>query len=640
MKHIATFFLMIIFAGVIGLVILYGTIRFDSDKIINYSPKLTTQIFDRNGELIANLFEEEHRFYAPYDEIPSRIIEALVATEDTSFFEHNGINIEAIFRALVKDIQAMKMVEGASTITQQLIKNTVLSRQKTLTRKINEAVLAYHIEASLSKEEILERYFNHVYFGHGYYGIKTAALGYFNKSLSELSLKEIAMLVGLPKAPSSYDPTRHMDLSLSRANHVISRMHALGWISEAEYAKATLEHPMVYDETLTQNKAPYIIDEVIKNLSEEYSDLKRGGYKIYVSVDLKLQNVATEALKIGYNGMLSRAKDINTSELNGAMVVVENSTGQVLAMVGGVDYAKSNFNRATQSRRQPGSSFKPFLYQKALDLGYSPLSEIPDISRTFVDKETDEEWKPKNYGGNFEGLVTLKDAIIHSQNLATINLLSLLGLDTVHKAFQKDGFKNLPYDLSVALGSFGISPLEYSGFYSMFPNYGVKVEPLLIKKVVNSKGEEKVYESKRQEITSAKQTFLMVDMMKEVIKRGTGRNAQVAGIEVAGKTGTTNSSVDVWFCGFSPDIEVLTWYGNDNNTPLKKGETGGKAAAPAFKHFMTKYVELHPETTRTFKVPEGVGSRKIDGLTEYFTDISPFPKVNIKKQSEESGLIF
>lgn len=640
MKHIATFFLMIVFAGVIGLVILYGTIRFDSDKIINYSPKLTTQIFDRNGELIANLFEEEHRFYTPYDEIPNRIIEALVATEDTSFFEHNGINIEAIFRALIKDIQAMKMVEGASTITQQLIKNTVLSRQKTMTRKINEAVLAYHIEASLSKEEILERYFNHVYFGHGYYGIKTAALGYFNKSLSELSLKEIAMLVGLPKAPSSYDPTRHMDLSLSRANHVISRMHALGWISETEYAKATLEHPIVYDETLTQNKAPYIIDEVIKNLSEEYSDLKRGGYKIYVSVDLKLQNAATEALRIGYNGMLSRAKDINTSELNGAMVVVENSTGHVLAMVGGVDYTKSNFNRATQSRRQPGSSFKPFLYQKALDLGYSPLSEIPDISRTFVDKETEEEWKPKNYGDSFEGLVTLKDAIIHSQNLATINLLSLLGLDTVHKAFQKDGFKNLPYDLSVALGSFGISPLEYSGFYSMFPNYGVKVEPLLIKKVVNRKGEEKVYESKRQEITSAKQIFLMIDMMKEVVKRGTGRNAQVAGVEVAGKTGTTNSSVDVWFCGFSPDIEVLTWYGNDNNTPLKKGETGGKAAAPAFKHFMTKYIELHPETTRTFKVPEGVGSRKIDGSTEYFTDISPFPKVNIKKQSEEGGLIF
>lgn len=640
MKYISTLFFMVVFAGLIGLGIIYAQISFDANKIINYSPKLTTQIYDRNGELIANLFDEEHRLYVKYADIPPRMIEALVATEDTSFFEHKGINIEAIFRALIKDIQAMKMVEGASTITQQLVKNAVLTRQKTITRKINEAILSYKIEGALSKEEILERYFNHVYFGHGYHGVKTAALGYFNKPLDALSLKEIAILVGLPKAPSSYDPTRHIDLSLGRANHVVSRLYSLGWISEAEYHKATLEHPVIFDETLTQNKAPYIVDEVIKTVGTEYEDIKKGGYKIYVSIDLRLQHVATEALKIGYDGMLSRAKDVNTSDLNGAMVVMENNTGNVLAMVGGVDYTKSSFNRATQSKRQPGSSFKPFLYQKALDWGYSPLSEIPDISRTYVDKETDEEWKPKNYENNFEGLVTLKEAIVHSRNLATINLLSQLGLDSVFKELRNDGFKNLSMDLTLALGSFGISPLEYSGFYSMFPNYGVKIEPILVKKVVNRKGEEKVYETKKQQITSAKQSFLMLDMMKEVVKRGTGRNAQVPGIEIAGKTGTTNSSVDVWFCGFSPDIEVLTWYGNDNNTPLKKGETGGKAAAPAFKHFMTKYIELHPETTRTFKVPEGVGSRKIDGVTEYFTEISPFPKVNVKKQSEEGGLIF
>jgi len=639
-KYIGTLFMIVLFAGGVGLVMIFGQIGFDASKIIHYTPRLTTQIFDRNGELIANVFDEEHRLYVRFDEIPPRMVEALVATEDTSFFEHSGINIEAIFRALIKDIQAMKLVEGASTITQQLVKNTVLTRQKTLTRKINEAVLSYTVEAALSKEEILERYFNHVYFGHGYYGVKTAALGYFNKPLDALSLKEIAMLVGLPKAPSSYDPTRHMDLSLSRGNHVVNRMHTLGWISESEYTKATLEHPVVYDETLTQNKAPYVVDDVLKTLGSEYEDLKKGGYQIHLSVDLKLQQAAKEGLKLGYEGMVARAKDGNVTELNGAMVVVENSTGNVLAMIGGVDYTKSNFNRATQSKRQPGSSFKPFLYQKALDWGYSPLSEIPDISRTYVDKETDEEWKPKNYEGGFEGLVSLKEAIVHSRNLATINLLSLLGLDSVHKEFTKDGFKNMPFDLTIALGSFGISPMEYSGFYSMFPNYGTRVEPILIKKVVNAKGEERVFETKRQEITSPKQTFLMIDMMKEVVKRGTGRNAQVAGIEIAGKTGTTNNSTDVWFCGFSPDIEVLTWYGNDNYTPLKKGETGGKAAAPAFAYFMKKYIEFHPETTRTFKVPENVGSRKVDGVVEYFTDVSPFPKESVKKQTQEGGLMF
>ncbi|MDD3342231.1 MAG: PBP1A family penicillin-binding protein [Sulfurospirillaceae bacterium] len=640
MKYLVTLFFMVAFAVLMGFIFLYAQIRFDAYKIIDYTPKLTTQIFDRNGELIANLYDEEHRLYVEYKDIPPRVIEALVATEDTSFFEHSGVNIEAIFRALVKDLRAMKLVEGASTITQQLIKNTVLTRQKTLTRKLNEAILAYKIETELTKEQILERYFNHVYFGHGYYGIKTAALGYFNKPLDALSLKEIGMLIGLPKAPSSYDPTRHMDLSLSRANQVVNRLYSLGWISEAEYTKATLERPIIYDETLSQNKAPYVVDEVIKNLSAEYPDIKKGGYQIYLSIDLKLQNLARKALKIGYDGMVARAKDMNTSELNGAMVVLENNTGNVLAMLGGLDYAKSSFNRATQSRRQPGSSFKPFLYLKAIDWGYSPMSEIPDISRTYVDKETEEEWKPKNYENDFEGLITLKEALVHSRNLATINLLSLLGLDSVHKELAKDGFKNVPYDLSIALGSFGISPLEFSGFYSIFPNYGTKIEPLLVKKVVNKNGEEKVYEAKRQQITSARQSYLMIDMLKEVIKRGTGRNAQVAGIEVAGKTGTTNSSVDAWFCGFSPDIEVITWYGNDNNSPLKKGETGGRAAAPAFAYFMTKYIELHPETTREFKMPEGVGSRKINGVTEYFTDISPFPKSNIKQSTQDSGLIF
>ncbi|AOO65817.1 penicillin-binding protein 1A [Sulfurospirillum halorespirans] len=641
MKYIITILTMLGFAAVMAIIFLYAQIRFDADKIIDYNPKLTTQIYDRNGDLVANLFDDENRLYVAYHDIPARVIEALVATEDTSFFEHNGINIEAIFRALIKDIHAMKLVEGASTITQQLIKNTVLTRQKTLTRKINEAILAYTVEAALTKEQILERYFNHVYFGHGYYGIKTAAHGYFNKNLDALSIKEIAILVGLPKAPSSYDPTKHMDLSLSRANQVVNRLYSLGWISEAEYTKATLEHPMVYDETLTRNRAPYVVDEVIKSLASEYDDIKKGGYKIYLTIDLKMQQLAHESLNVGYKGMVSRlGKDANATELNGAMVVMENNTGNVLALVGGIDYSKSSFNRATQSKRQPGSSFKPFLYQKALDWGYSPLSEIPDISRTYVNSETDEEWKPKNYENDFEGLITLKEALVHSRNLATINLLSLLGMDSVYKELKKDGFKNIAMDLTLALGSFGISPLEYSSFYSMFPNYGVKTEPLMVKKVINRQGVEKIYETKSQTITSPKQSYLMIDMMKEVVKRGTGRNAQVPGIEIAGKTGTTNSSVDVWFCGFSPDIEVLTWYGNDNNTPLKKGETGGRSAAPAFKHFMTKYVELHPETTREFKMPEGVNARKVDGTTEFFTDVSPFPKSSTKELKEEGGLMF
>jgi penicillin-binding protein 1A len=640
MKYIITLFLVGVSLAIAGFLYLYSEVRFDAYKIIDYHPKLSTQIFDRNDELIANIFEKEHRLYAPYDEIPARMIEALVAIEDTSFFEHKGINIEAIIRAIIKDIKAMKLVEGASTLTQQLIKNAVLTREKTLIRKLKEAVLSFKIENELSKEEILERYFNQVYFGHGYYGIKTAAIGYFHKNLDALSLKEIAILVGLPKAPSSYDPTRNFDLSLSRANRVLYRMHSLGWISDEEYRKAMSEEPIVYDETLTKNRAPYVVDEVIKELSDEYEDLKTGGYKIYTGIDIRLQNLAKEALKYGYDKVFERHPDTNASILNGAIVSLDSKSGDILALVGGVDYKKSHFNRATQSRRQPGSSFKPFIYQEALDVGYSPMSEIPDISRVYVDKKNDKEWKPKNYEENYEGLLTLKEALVHSRNLATINLVNALGLDSLYKELKKDGFKNIPYDLSLALGSFGISPLEFSGFYSMFPNYGLKVEPILVKKVVNRFKDETIYENKKERLTSPEQAFLMVDILRTVVKRGTGRRAKVSGIETAGKTGTTNDNIDAWFCGFTPEIEVLVWFGNDDNSPMKKYETGGRVAGPSFAYFVKKYLEIYPQAKRKFVVPEGVGMKKINGEMQYFTKTSPLPKSTKLEENDDGGMIF
>ncbi|WP_458699782.1 penicillin-binding protein 1A [Sulfurospirillum sp. 1307] len=640
MKYIITLFLVGVSLAIAGFLYLYSEVRFDAYKIIDYHPKLSTQIFDRNDELIANIFEKEHRLYAPYDEIPARMIEALVAIEDTSFFEHKGINIEAIIRAIIKDIKAMKLVEGASTLTQQLIKNAVLTREKTLIRKLKEAVLSFKIENELSKEEILERYFNQVYFGHGYYGIKTAAIGYFHKNLDALSLKEIAILVGLPKAPSSYDPTRNFDLSLSRANRVLYRMHSLGWISDEEYRKAMSEEPIVYDETLTKNRAPYVVDEVIKELSDEYEDLKTGGYKIYTGIDIRLQNLAKEALKYGYDKVFERHPDTNASILNGAIVSLDSKSGDILALVGGVDYKKSHFNRATQSRRQPGSSFKPFIYQEALDVGYSPMSEIPDISRVYVDKKNDKEWKPKNYEENYEGLLTLKEALVHSRNLATINLVNALGLDSLYKELKKDGFKNIPYDLSLALGSFGISPLEFSGFYSMFPNYGLKVEPILVKKVVNRFKDETIYENKKERLTSPEQAFMMVDILRTVVKRGTGRRAKVAGIETAGKTGTTNDNIDAWFCGFTPEIEVLVWFGNDDNSPMKKYETGGRVTGPSFAYFVKKYLEIYPQAKRKFVVPEGVGMKKINGEMQYFTKTSPLPKSTKLEENDDGGMIF
>ncbi|WP_260953152.1 transglycosylase domain-containing protein [Campylobacter sp. RM16187] len=641
MRFLSSLFFIIFVSSGAAFIYLYSQIQPDISGIIEYKPKLTTQIYDKNGNLIANLFEE-NRIYANYDEIPSRVIEALVAIEDTSFFEHGGINPEAITRAIIKDIKAGKLVEGASTITQQLVKNMILTREKKFTRKIQEMIVAMKLEKELTKEQILERYLNQVYLGHGYYGIKAAAKGYFRKELNELTIKEIAILVGLPKAPSAYDPTKHLDLSLGRANNVIWRMNMLGWINEDEYKKAIAEQPIVYDDTLTQNVSPYVVDEVIKEASKIFSDIRVGGYRIETNIDLKVQKMAEDALKFGYSEILKRDKDANASVLNGAIVVTAPKSGEILALVGGVDYSKSSYNRATQSMRQPGSSFKPFIYQIALDLGYSPMSKVADISRVFS-SGNEQDWKPKNYSGGFQGYITLKNALRQSRNLATINLLNEIGLDTTYKLISDMEFKNISKDLSMALGSFGISPLEFAKFYSMFPNGGEIVEPQLIRKIINPQNLETAFETRRIQATKPEQAYLMVDMLKTVVNSGTGQNARVKGIQIAGKTGTTNNNIDAWFCGFTPEVEVVIWYGNDNNTPMRKIEGGGRTAAPVFKAFIEQYIKEFPETKRNFIEPEGIFHTMYEGKDELYTKTSPLPKQdaqdNLIKQDNE-GMIF
>ncbi|MBE3608941.1 transglycosylase domain-containing protein [Campylobacter californiensis] len=642
MKYI----LWIFFAGALalggGFVYIYSQVRFDAYSIIDYKPKLTTQIFDRNNELIANIFEE-NRVYVKYEEIPSRVVEALVAIEDTSYFEHGGINYEAIVRAVIKDIKAGRFVEGASTLTQQLVKNLALSSEKKIMRKIKEIVLAIKLETELDKEQIIERYLNHVYFGHGYYGIKTAADGYFRKDLKELSIKEIAMLVGLPKAPSSYDPTKHLDLSLGRANRVLERMYTIGWLNEEEYRKGILEEPAVFDDTLSKNKAPYVVDEIIKEVSKRVDDIRTGGYKIYSTVDLNVQKMANEALIYGYNEILKRDKKANANILNGAIVVTQPQTGHILALVGGVDYSKSSYNRATQSARQPGSSFKPFIYQIALDEGYSVVSQLADIARSF-DMGNGKEWTPKNYSGGFQGYISLKSALTQSRNLATINLLNDLGLSSVRAKLSNIGFQNIPENLSIALGSFGISPVNFAKFYSMFPNEGEIVEPILIKYVENSFGAVINYEAKKEQVLKPEQAFLMIDLLKNVVNNGTGRNAKINGIQVAGKTGTTNNNIDAWFCGFTPDVQAIIWYGNDDNSPMKKIEGGGRTAAPVFKKFMETYIKQYPTVRRVFEQPEGVYKGIYNGVDELYTNDSPLPEIipanEIIQEQENNGLMF
>ncbi len=641
-RAISALFIIGVISGLMAFLYFSNEIKLNADKLINYNPDTTTRIYDRNGELIANLFGKKHRLYVPYEKIPPRLIEALIAIEDTTFFEHDGVNYEAIFRAVIKDLRAMKLKEGASTLTQQLIKNTILTNEKKFKRKINEALLALKLETKLTKEDILERYLNEIDFGHRYFGVRTASLGYFRKELHELNLKEMAILVGIPKATTTYDPTKHEDQSFARANTVLYRLKTLGWISEEEYQKFEQYKPKVFNDSLTRNKIPYVTDQVIRELKSEFPDIKTGGYSIYTTIDPELQTLAKNSLYNGYVKILQRAQteeSVDYSDLNGAMVVLENKTAEILALVGGIDYEKSVYNRAVQSARQPGSSFKPFLYQVALNAGYSTQSKIADISRTFKTQSEDEnesEWKPKNYSKNFVGLMTLREALVRSRNLATINLVNEIGLSSVHRKIKKMGFKNIPADLSMALGTFGISPLEFSGYYTIFSNYGKKLKPLLVKKVVDKFGKENLYSSESKELISPEQAYLTTSILRDVVNRGTGRKAKVDGIELAGKTGTTNDYKDAWFCGFSPEIQAVVWFGKDDNKAMHK-EAGGKAAGPVFAEFFKEYINIHPETKRVFDIPKGVRSIKVKNKTEYFTNTSKPPKNRVREDSTLNG---
>jgi penicillin-binding protein 1A len=607
----------------------YQQVELEADKLIHYSPNISSEILDRNGERIAYIFKKRHRLYARYEEIPGVLIEGVVAMEDTRFFEHNGINPDAIIRALIKDIKARKFVEGGSTLTQQLVKYTLLSSKKKLARKLKEAMLAIKIEHRLSKEEIIERYLNEISYGNNYFGVKTAANGYFHKKLSELTLKEVAILVGLPNAPSYYNPLRHYKRALNKGNAVLGRMRAIGWITEKEYLKAVKEMPKVHKTSLTQNVAPYVVDEILRRFKGKLGDIRTGGYTIYTTIDLGMQEIAREAVELGFNRTVKRYKDNpEKTKFNGGIISVENKTGDILTLVGGVEYRKSAFNRVTMTKRQPGSAFKPFIYQTALDMGYNPSTKLTDLARTFQYTKNGKKkvWAPRNYERNFEGFLPLREALVHSRNLATINLVYDIGVETIRKRLALLDVPNIPKDLSIALGNLGISPLKMAQMYTVFSNGGHMIEPRLVSKII-SKENAVIFETKPKEIanfTKPEQAYLMTDILREVVQRGTGRNARVKGLDLAGKTGTTNDGVDAWFCGYSPTITTISWFGRDNNRRIGRGATGGSVAAPSFAYFYKEMLKLYPETPRKFIKPEGVNSAMTsEGKQEFYTAISP-----------------
>ncbi|MCJ7765930.1 MAG: penicillin-binding protein, partial [Thiovulaceae bacterium] len=376
--------------------------------------------------------------------------------------------------------------------------------------------------------------------------------------------------------------------------------------------------------------------------------------KVYTTIDLAMQQAGQEAMVYGYEQAQIRVKkygkeyeDQNLSKFNGALISVDPKLGEIRALVGGIDYAKSPFNRAIQAYRQPGSAFKPFLYQVALDSGYSGATKLMDISRTYdfatEPEESGEEikkWRPQNYENNFRGLITLREALVHSRNLATINLVTDIGINTITANLQKYGIKDLPNDLSLALGSITLTPEAFAQYFSSFANGGMQTDLTLIRRV--ERGSETVWEHPAQitnRVTEERQSFLMTTILHDVVQRGTGGRARVNGIELAGKTGTTNDSIDTWFVGYSPSIETVVWFGNDDNSPLWSREQGGWTAAPSFSYFYRELIKIYPQIPRKFEMPDGVIETTVQGREkEYFTDISRPPQVEVKVKTDEKLL--
>lgn len=643
---------------------LYKELSPQVHAMIDYHPNEVTQVFDSKGRLVANLFDEEYRFYVKYDEIPGRIIEALLAVEDTMFFEHDGVNFDAIMRAVFKNVVNMRYMEGGSTLTQQLVKNMLLTSDRTLDRKLKEFLLSIRAEQVLTKEEILERYLNYIFLGHGYYGIKTAALGYFKKSLNELTLKEIAMLVGLPKSPVKYDPTKHLKNSLNRANAILKRMYDLGWISQAEFHQAVKEVPKVYNQTLTQNKAPYVVDEALRELAD-IKDLKSGGYKIYLTIDLDYQEAAREALLKGYENIqyriiereqnvrswqkkpkltdsdIDELKEQSATTLNGAIVVTNPHTGEVLAMVGGINHNKSSFNRATQTNRQFGSTMKPFVYQLAFDKGYSPAEIVIDSPKRFGGGS--KLWQPNNDTRKFLGPVTMQTALEKSLNIPAIDTALKITENALYAGLESFGFENFPKDLTVVLGSLSLSPMKAAMQYSLFSNGGTIVKPYVVAKIIDPRGKEILFQTTQQSVTTPQQAFLITSILRNTVQKGTGYRAKVNGLQIAGKTGTSNQSRDVWFCGYTPDLQAIVWYGRDDNMPIGGGAYGGNISAPVFADFMQKALEINPGMQRSFRTPNGVYQQRIGDEIIYYTDTSRINYEQIEQQErlkEADNIIF
>ncbi len=726
-KSLISRFLLWAFGGVIVIALLFGLTALliyqhytrdlpSIDKLRKYEPPTVSYVYDRDGNVVAEFFKQK-RIVIPIEKIPDPLIKAFIAAEDAHFYDHPGIDLMGVARAMIKNIQAGTIVQGGSTITQQVAKSLLLSPERSWSRKFREAILAYRIDSKLTKNEVLYLYLNQIYLGHGAYGVEAAAQNYFGKHVWELTLPECALLAGLPSAPSRYSPCAHPDKALARRRYVLRRMRELGFISEKDEKQANKVPLNIV--TCGRSLSPqlnYFTEEVRRKLLEKFGEdvLYNEGLKVYTTLDSKLQKEAEYAVdkglreldkRQGYCGPVSHlsssemesylarlrekqarskfqqgrivkgvvlGKEVNNKvykislgscnakmpfstvkwatrskpydfckwkppgrepsrlfkkgdvilvrlekqtsgqrkddvfwqvsleqdpKVQGALVCMENETGFVRALVGGASFTRSQFNRATQALRQPGSAFKPIIYSAALDNGYNPLSIIVDAPIGFPDPSLNGYWKPHNYGNKFYGPTFFREALIHSRNVVTIKILISIGVNTAIEYARRLGITTpLTPTLSLALGASGVSLMEMTAAYSAFANLGFRVEPIMITKVIDRHGEV-LYEKnpEKKEALSPDTAFVINHLLQEVVLYGTGQRVKALNRPAAGKTGTSNNLRDAWFIGYTPELLTGVWVGFDEERySLGRKETGAKAASPIWLYFMEEALKDKP----------------------------------------------
>lgn len=598
-NRILTGFLIVVLVLVVGIGVGFLTATINTKpNLSDIRPPASSQIYDVNKVEIANVHAAENRVPVKLTEVPKELQNAFIAVEDARFYEHHGIDVIGIMRAVVVNLTNRGVSEGGSTITQQLAKNAYLTQDRTLHRKIQEVFLALQLEQKYTKQEILEAYLNQIYFGQGAYGVQAAAKTYFNKDVKDLTLNECAMLAGIPKSPNYYSPFVNLSAAKDRKSTVLDQMEKYGYISSSTAAKTKTEELQLAKPSEQKNDTPaaYFIDYVTQIITDELGDqfgndaVYKDGLKIYTTLDIEMQNAAEEAMK----QLPTFSEDENgIKQPQCAIVAVDPNTGEIRAMVGG--RGTDQFNRATMAERQPGSAFKPFVFATALEKDYSPSSVIDDTP--YKDKTG---WNPQNYDRQFHGQVTLRQVAVNSLNVPTIKIAEKVKIENVIDYAEKMGITTLvkndtqgDYNLATALGGLtrGVTPLELTAAYGTFANGGEYVKPFAILAIEDRDGKV-VYHAKEPKHTRVlkKETATqLTSMLMDAVQYGTGAAANI-GRPMAGKTGTTNDSHDAWFVGYTPDIVAGIWIGNDNNTSLGT-MTGGTVPARLWKAFMQKAVK-------------------------------------------------